>query len=209
MSVPAITLDPAEVFAVYLQQGGSVSRTALTLRLPDETVAGMVQQYGWDVKVKDYTGGADEPTQADFQRGQRTLNRAINFIQAHRLRDLVDRVVRKLSTDQTLEEFTTVSSKNGFRRDLKPLRDLAEAARVAQELSYRSLGDSMDVSVRDDSDAAKEGKDLQLAVLSAMDAADRHPKTNSADLVRQDIKEREQRVKTARDALPDAAEGDR
>lgn len=191
---PAITGDPAEVFAVYLQQGANAQRTALTLKIPVAEVEGLVRQHRWDVKVKEYTGGIENPTLEDFQRGQRGLNRAVNYIQAHRLRDLVDRVVQKLNDPQTLEEYTTVRTKDGFRRDLKPIRELAEAARTAQELSYRALGDSMDVSVTDDQTAAKDGKDLQLALIQAMDAADRNPKTSSTELVRASVRERERKV---------------
>lgn len=190
----ALTGDPAEVFAVYLQQGANAQRTALTLKIPVAEVEGLVKQHGWDVKVKEYTGGIENPTLEDFQRGQRGLNRAINYIQAHRLRDLVERIVQKLNDKETLEEYTTIRTKDGFRRDLKPIRELAEAARTAQELSYRALGDSMDVSVTDDQTAAKEGKDLQLALIQAMDAADRNPKTSSTELVRASVRERERKV---------------
>ena len=193
---PALTEDPAEVFAVYLQQGANAQRTALTLKIPVSRVEDLVKLHRWDVKVKEYTGGIENPTLEDFQRGQRGLNRAVNYIQAHRLRDLVDRIVRKLNDQDTLEEYTTIRTKDGFRRDLKPIRELAEAARTAQELSYRALGDSMDVSVTDDQTAAKDGKDLQLALIQAMDAADRNPKTSSTELVRASVREREKKAQT-------------
>lgn len=197
MSALALSTDPVEIYSVYLQMGASAERTALTLRVPLAQVEALVKEHRWDLKARELAPEAGEnPTQLDFQRGQRALNRSVNFVQAHRIRELVDRLLVKLLSNQdTLEEYTTVRTKDGFRRDIKPIRDLAEAAKAAQELTYRSLGDSMDVSVGDDRQAAQSGKDLQLTIMAAMDAADRNPKTHSVELIREGVKEREKKIK--------------
>lgn len=175
-----VEIDPGEAFSLYALHGGNVERVALILGADVADVAGMASRWNWKVKVKDATGDSTDSTEA-----QRQLNRGVNFIQAHRLRSFVDSVIQELSDSDAMRAATTIASANGSRRDFRVLRDVAEAARTAQELTYRALGDSLDAA-RNERAKGSEGS-IALAAMAAMDAADAAPGVSSVELVRRSL----------------------
>lgn len=174
-------VDPGEAFALFALHNGNPDRVALILDVDPSEIRAMAKRWDWANKVTASTGEA-----ADSGAAQRELNRGVNFIQAHRLRSFVDLAIRELSDPEQLRAATTVVSNRGAeRRDFRILRDIAEAARTAQELTYRALGDSMDTT-RNDKVRPSDGS-LALAAMSAMDAADAAPGVSSVDLVRRSL----------------------
>ncbi len=195
-----LTDDPGEIFAVLLQFNGDVTRTASTLQLEDDTVRALATKHGWLAKIQSYTG-----PDAAGKEG-RTINRAVNFLLAHRLRSLVDKVATNLGQDDDmLTQALVVTNAAGSRVDMKVLRDLADAGRIASEMTYRALGDSMDQTIADGKgDPKKKATATHLSVMEAMDRADCNPKVSVVELVHQDVKANEKAVRQSSPTRPGA-----
>ncbi len=183
-----ITTDPAEIFATLLQMGGDIPRTAAALLMDPVELKALDNKFNWQAKIKTYGAGADSSA-----KEQRTINRAVNFLLSHRLRKVIDGIVTDLaSSPDKIAAFTTVVTKNGLQRDIKPLRELADSARIATEMTYRALGDSMDVTLSDTkADPKKTASELHMSVLKAMDLVDGSPSIGSVELIKQQVSQRE------------------
>lgn len=137
--------------------------------MPRVDLTKLSDQHGWPARLAQMgvTGVSPGNKQDAIARFQ---NRALNFVQSIRLRELVDRVtVEMLSSPEKLVEFTTVTSKNGFKRDLRPLVDLVNSANVAQQMTQRALQDHKENETSDKE--AMDGNQLSIAVESALEAA--------------------------------------
>lgn len=173
-----------------MQSAGDYDAAARTLGVEPTALMELAREGGWDKELARLAGGRECRTPDDFIRAQRSFNRGINFVQAHRLRELVDVfLVKALSDPDFMTELTTVVSqtRDGFvirRRDLRPVKDLADSVRTAHDLSYRALGDSTAQTVIDERELSKGGRNLQLDLMRAMDAHDAHPGTGSTALAR-------------------------
>lgn len=158
------------VFVTLANFRGDVHQTSEALHLPLDELRGMVDRYRWTDRLRAMGIVAGNSPSSKQDATTRFLNRAVNFVQAARLRELVDRVTRDvLSSEEKLEEYTTVVTKSGTRRDLRAVTDLVNAANVAQQMTARALQDHADNEAADK--AALEGQELSLSLGQAMDAA--------------------------------------
>jgi hypothetical protein len=173
-------IDQVAAFFVFAQYAGDVERTAFALSLPAEAVFSVASANGWAEKLKRSTASNSGGQSAE----QRSVNRIVNYVQAHRLRAMVDALVSEFTDEpEKLKELVEVHTKGGSYVDMSPVLNLVKAAETAQNMTYRALGDSMEQSKADERPDAG-GKDLSKAVWQAMDVADRTPGTSSVDLVR-------------------------
>ena len=164
--------DTVQVFETYLTFGGDAPRTALACGLTRQELQGMVNAGGWDAKVKDWTTIKEGSTADESVK----ISRAVSFVQAHRLRGLVDKVVTKLSALEPDELMDLMCSKT--RRDgetlttfsAKPLAELCKAAELAQGMAARALGDT--TAERPTEQGNAKGSSIALLVQQAMTAAD-------------------------------------
>lgn len=139
MKVDKTKLDVSQIFLVYMAVVGDVDKTALSLDLDPKIVQSLAQSEGWSEKIRriSYISKSSKP--GEWERAQ---NRALNFVQAHRVRSLIDRLINHFA-EQTPEEMV---EKNKSREDLpsaKFLSDLLSAAEKAHHLSYAALGDTV------------------------------------------------------------------
>lgn len=175
-------LDPAAAFLTLCAFRGDVLQAAEALRVPEDDLRILSSRYGWPQRLMSLgvTPGAAASSKQDATT--RAQNRALNFVQAIRLREIVDRLtVEVLSSPEKLTEFTTVTTKNGTKRDLRTVTDLVNAANVAQQMTARALQDHADNEAPDRE--ALRGQELSIELGIALDAA---AKTNipSSELVR-------------------------
>lgn len=161
-------IDQTQVFLTYMGFSGDVRQTAVALGLD----VGMVQGYAaagqWDKRLgelKEISAGK-EPR--DYKLA---TNRAVNYVQGHRLRNLVDRLLNELANKDGKEliDLLTTSGKNGSSFSTRPITDLVKAAEAAQSMTCRALGDNGGAGQADKEEAA--GSDIALAVSRALHAA--------------------------------------
>jgi RecG-like helicase len=141
-----VTLDREQAWQLYAVFCGDVERTAHALGLRPVDVLKMAESEGWQDKLKPIIELTQSSRPGDIERG---INRALNFVQAHRMRLFVERIVTKLSglTQEEIEEylFTDHKPKDGekFKRlATRALADLASAMEKAHALTYLALGDT-------------------------------------------------------------------
>lgn len=172
--------DQVAWFMVFVHFAGDVDRASYSLGVPPDALREVSQAYGWDAKLKKAIGS----NSASGGELQRSVNRAINLVQAHRLRSIVDQLVQEYSADSAkLTALVTVNTAKGSYVDMTPVLNLAKAAQVAQDMTYRALGDTTDQTQRDER-PENGGKDLSMALLKALETADRTPGLSSVDVVK-------------------------
>lgn len=150
MSTPNTTLDKrridvVRVFLHYVASVGDVERTALACDLDPEIVRKLAESEGWNDKIKRLTlaskGGGMQA--GDFERLQ---NRALNWVQAHRLRQVLDEVIthyHAMSPEEIIESITVKDKENVPRISARFFSDLAKALETVQGMSYAALGDTV------------------------------------------------------------------
>jgi hypothetical protein len=170
---PPSTIDAVAAFLTLITFGGDYERTAHTLGVPLTELRALAEHDGWDAKLAKTRGVRRDN---DIGITGRNLNRAVNYVQATRLRDLIDRCVVTLSQlprDALLETLTIRNPKTGDRIDTSPLRDLVEAAATAQELTRIALGDDVKQTKADSARQAEDGSRTVLSVETALTAIEK------------------------------------
>jgi len=125
----------------FLSFLGDASKTAVALNLAVAQVEQLAIDNQWHAKVEELKalgreGGADTLA--------RELNRVKAFIQATRLFNIVDRVIRTVTqNDQSFEDFISQQGKDTVNTSCKAVAELVKAAEVVQNMLYRAVGDSL------------------------------------------------------------------
>lgn len=144
-----IELDVDQVFMLYAAFCGDVSKTAHSAGISRTQVEDLALEYGWPERIKslvDLTQGAKP---GDVERG---INRAMNFVQAHRWRIFLEGTLRALAKvgtdgDAMLDLFTTEKrNKDGAVVErvfsARALADISTALEKVHWMTYQALNDS-------------------------------------------------------------------
>jgi len=136
-------LDVSQILLVYVAMVGDVNRTAAALDMDPAVVRQLATQEGWENKIQRVTMLSKSNRPGDWEKAQ---NRALCFVQGHRIRNLVDRVILHFE-DMTEEEVCaeiTATGKNGVRHvSARFFTDLAAAAEKAHSMCYAALDDTI------------------------------------------------------------------
>ena len=161
--------DVAQVFLVFMATIGDVPKTAAALDLDPHFVAWLAEQEGWLEKVKRVSIMSRSEKPGDWERAQ---NRALNFVQAHRARMLMDRLILALTnseSDDFLEHFRTRTKDGRDGYSARFFSDLMAALDKAHHLSYAALGDSVGERLdRDKEDGEASANQIHAALLAAL-----------------------------------------
>jgi len=144
---PTVTIDAEQVFMLYATFCGDPRRTAHAAGISEEELDLLVKRHDWDKRIS----GLIELRRSDRAGDvERAINRAINFVQAHRYRIFLERVLRDI-TSKSEEEVYGMLMTERFNKDgrpagttlsMKPLADLAAALEKVHQLTYISLCDA-------------------------------------------------------------------
>lgn len=174
-------IDVSQLFSAYVAFAGDLRKAAAACNVPVAAAEAVAIRERWAEKLPDYAladpGAASAAGTLDLQR---QINRAVNYIQAHRLRSIVDRVVLYLAAQPTesLLELLSRRHKQGRELNVRPLADLVKAAEVCQMMTMRALGDLPDAGAQPTASSS-----VGLLVMNAMKAAETVG-LSSTDLVR-------------------------
>lgn len=157
--------DVAQAFLVFMATIGDTEKTALALDLDPEFIGWLAEQEGWTAKVRRVSLMSKGEKPGDWERAQ---NRCLNYIQAHRVRTLIDRLLVELtncSADDFLTRFRNLD-KHGQPTGMSGrfFADLMAALSKVHELSYYALGDSVGERLER---AKEEGGDHSVADIHA------------------------------------------
>jgi hypothetical protein len=150
-----------------------VEKTALALSIEPDFVTWLAEQEGWAEKVRKVSVMSKGGKPGDWERAQ---NRCLNFVQAHRVRMLIDRVLLelvKLAPEQLERRLTS------YNKDGKPLgvsarffSDLTAALDKVHLLSYYALGDSVGERIKrnDEGEGDRSVNDIHAALIQALNS---------------------------------------
>jgi hypothetical protein len=136
-----------DAFLLYASFGADVERTAYAASLTPDQVRAMALEGGWDEKLRSIIQLRKSQRPGDLERA---INRSLNYVQAHRMRLILESIIRRISA-MSADELRTATTHKTFGRDgevisetlsTRPLADLTSALEKAQMLSYMALGDS-------------------------------------------------------------------
>lgn len=193
---PVVPIDPAtgrpvaedqfnreQAFLLYATFCGDVERTAFALNVRPVDVLRVADEDAWNTKLGNIITLARSKKPGDVERA---ISRALNYVQAHRLRLLNERVLNRLivmgaveldsyflrpSKTRKLPGGASLSDpkENGHPlsadRELscRALADLATAIEKAQALTYQALHDTATDRTR--RDAKNEGGDVDIQAM--------------------------------------------
>lgn len=148
MNAPESTehLDRAQVFMLFATFAGDTVRTAASLGVSPVAVLRMAEEEGWLKKLEPIIELSKSQRPGDWERA---CNRAVNFVQAHRMRLIVERTIKRLTglseqefIDLIEEQHTTKDGSVTVKLSTRSLADLATAIEKCQALTYQALGDT-------------------------------------------------------------------
>lgn len=144
-----IELDVDQVFMLYAAFCGDVAKTAHSSGIPQEQVEQLALEYGWPNRIKSLVDLTKGTKPGDVERG---INRAINFVQAHRCRLFIEGVMRALAKEEKdqvalLDQFTSEKrNRDGVvverQFSARAIADLSSAMEKVHWMTYQALNDS-------------------------------------------------------------------
>jgi hypothetical protein len=145
--IPTVELDREQCFLLFATFTGDVERTAHAAGVRPVDILNVSEAEGWNERLRSIIALKQSARPGDIERA---INRALNYVQAHRLRLLVERVLHELAGMNTEELkkylFSEHSPKTGvpFKKlTTRALADLSSALEKAHSMTYLSLGDTV------------------------------------------------------------------
>lgn len=171
--VPPGELDRENCFLLFATFCGDIVRTAHAIGCSEAAVLKMCEDEGWHNKLAPILALKKSSRPGDVERA---CNRALNFVQAHKMRLFVARVLHSLTglTEEQFQEYVYPSSKDKegnvtTKLSTRALADLASAMEKCQALTYLALTDTaQDRSKRKESEG---DADISAADMHAQIAA--------------------------------------
>ena len=175
--------DVAQIFLVFMATIGDVEKTALALELDPAFVTWLAEQEGWSEKVRRVSVMSKGGKPGDWERAQ---NRCLNFVQAHRVRTLIDRLLLELGkvpVEELPGKFKTVDR---FGKDkgvsARFFADITAALDKVHMLSYYALGDSVGERIKrtEDEGGDRSVNDIHAALIQALNSPNVGHETSEA-----------------------------
>lgn len=158
-------VDVAQAFLMFMTLVGDVTRTAAALDLDPVFVEMLAKEEGWTAKIQRVSLMSKSEKPGDYERG---VNRALCFVQAHRLRLILDRVLTQLEKEKDVVDAVAAKKEKGDSVSVTPsakyFAEVAAAMEKAHAMSYHALGDTL--TERKERDAL-EGADASASQLHA------------------------------------------
>ena len=171
MKVNKSKYDISKIFLTYMTLVGDVDKTAAALDMDPAVVQSLATSEEWEDKVRRLSMMSKSGKPGDYERA---ANRALNFVQAHRLRNLLTSLL-SVYEDKDPSQLAEMKAA-GFNAPERPscrfFADLAAAMEKAHQLSYQALGDTVGEreSRTERGEGEVSGAALHAAVLSALNS---------------------------------------
>lgn len=136
-------IDQARAWMCYASFSGDVDKAAIASKVPADIIRSLEHDFDWVSKLKKLKSGAG------VSDAEKTANRAVNYLQAQRLRDVLEESLRMLESPEELVKalvkfkYTKEGEVEYVESTAKTLLDLTKALESVQNMSYRALGDKL------------------------------------------------------------------
>ena len=163
-------LDCAQIFLTFMSLVGDVEKTAAALDLNPAIVAELADKEGWNAKIRRISLISKSDKPGDWERAQ---NRALNFVQAHRLRGVLSNMIKHFEDmePEALSEAMVSQGREGQKTyTAKIVADLSTAMERVHQMTYSALGDTVKEreSRTDEEGNSLPFKDLHAALIGAL-----------------------------------------
>jgi hypothetical protein len=176
------SLDCDRAFQLFCSFSGDIVRTAHALGVKPVDILRAADRLGWHKKLEPIFALQKSGKPGDVER---SLSRSLNFVQAHRLRVILERVLDKLYALSPEELFelsmatTTKTAKDGTVTETRMLNtkafaDIASSLERVHAMLYQALADSVSERVKrkDSADESMSASNLHALIARAMSGTD-------------------------------------
>lgn len=180
MPVPSLESLPVEIdrqqaFLLYAANCGDVEKTAHALGIPAVTLLKVVDEESWVSRLGPIMEKMKSHKPGDLERG---INRALNFVQAHRLRLILERAVKVMTgwTDAEMQanllQETCTKMGSSTKLTTRWAADFATALEKCHSMTYQALNDTASERVkRKEESTDGSALDLHARIAAAMGSA--------------------------------------
>lgn len=177
MAIDKSKLDVSAIFLGYMALVGDVEKTALAFDMLPADVAELAEAEGWANKIRRVSVMSKSEKPGDWERAQ---NRALCFVQAYQIRQLINRWTQhllKMDVEEMLTETATLDKVGGRHISARIISDLVTAAEACHRMSYNALGDTVTERIAQKGPDGAPGKlqDTHAAIISALNGAAQLP----------------------------------
>lgn len=176
IDVADVELDAATVFQLYCTFCGDVVKTAAAAGVRPVDILRVSSAEGWAEKLGPILDLAKSQQPGQWER---SCNRAVNYVQSHKLRMFLERVLSRITSmnAEELESYILTSKldKNGMKTakvlSTRALADLASSIEKCHAMSYLATNDTAQDRGRRKEQATDDGADcssLHLKIAQAM-----------------------------------------
>jgi hypothetical protein len=156
-------IDREQCFLLFANFCGDITRTAHAANVPEAAILKMCDEESWHTKLGPILALKKSTRPGDVERA---LNRAQNFVQAHRMRLFVARVIHRVSgmNEGEFNEYLFQGTKDKQGNETRKLTtraiaDLAVAMEKAQAMTYLALNDT----AQDRAKRKETGDDVEVS----------------------------------------------
>lgn len=173
LNKPLPDIDREAVFLLFAANLGDTAKTAFAVGLDPVQLLRVVDECGWLKKLEPILSLIKSERPQEVERG---LNRAINYVQAFRFRQILERTIKLMTgwSDEELIDYLTPESisKAGVcsrKLSTRALADAASALEKAHSLTYQALGDTASERIkRPPADDTGSALDLHAKIAAAL-----------------------------------------
>ena len=164
-------VDVSQVFLVFMALVGDAEKTALALDMDVEDVNDLAKKEGWSEKVRSISTMSKSGTPGDWERAQ---NRALNFVQCHQLRRLIDASIFNLNARMADDPFAgvvVIGQLGEVKLTARLFVELSQAMERVHTMTYAALGDSVkerELRAETDPDNPTNSSGLHAALIQAL-----------------------------------------
>lgn len=167
-SGPPGPVDKSTIFLTYCAFMGDAGKVGAALDLDCVYIGKLAESEKWPEKVQKLR---ELRQQQGAEALAKELNRTVNFVQAVRLRTLLDRAILHVTNneDNFASLLRNIGPKGNKNASCKAVLELVKSVAEVHKMTYQALGDSLSERIAQDSDEA--GASVSLSVMKALAAA--------------------------------------
>src|SRR6478609_2870715 len=136
-------VDQVKAFSLFAYFGGDCTKTAQACAVDVRLIESLAHDFNWLGQIK----GQNRLDTDEGRKAEQEANRARNYVMAIRLGKLVEHVVLKAADNPeawaniNCMEVDKETGEKTFTS--KPLVEIAKAAQIIQDMTYRATGDKL------------------------------------------------------------------
>ena len=173
---------------LYAAFSGDIEKAAISSKVPASVIRSLEHDFNWVAKLKRLKTGAGE------SEAEKVANRAVSYLQAQRMREVIENALRLVEDEEALIralvkfKLTKEGEVEHVECTSKTLLELAKALESVHAMCYRALGDRVPVAadvVRDKNQSPNSVSDVRqvIELLSEMKRATSAPEPVVVDAI--------------------------